>query len=110
MLTSTTSSGETTPSGEATVPLPVSVASCATAVSALGAATVSVLPEGVIVMFAPAASCTSPLNPFNLLTTSVGATPAVVCTVPSGNFKPPSVVSIIPCTVSNEVGVVVPIP
>src|SRR5215831_10900512 len=34
----------------------------------------------------------------------------VVCTVPSGNFNPPTVVSIIPCTVRVEVGVVVPIP
>ena len=43
---------------------------------------------------------------------SVGATPAVVCTVPSGNFTPPPVpfVSITPATVSFEVGVSVPIP
>ena len=34
----------------------------------------------------------------------------VVCTVPSGNLYPPSVVSIIPCTVNSEVGVWVPMP
>jgi hypothetical protein len=35
---------------------------------------------------------------------------AVVCTVPSGNFNPPRVISIMPWTVRGEVGVNVPIP
>ena len=38
------------------VPLPASVASCATPVNKFGAAMVSVLPAGVIVMFVPPAN------------------------------------------------------
>ena len=37
-------------------------------------------------------------------------TGAVVCTVPSGNFNPPRVISTMPSTVKGEVGVVVPMP
>ena len=68
------------------MPSPVNVASCATAVNAFGADTVSVLPDGVIAMFGPALSVKAPFRPFRLVTTSGGATAAVVCTVPSGNL------------------------
>src|SRR5262249_8984343 len=36
--------------------------------------------------------------------------PAEVCIEPSGNLNPPLLDSIIPCTVSSELGVVVPMP
>ena len=71
-------------SGEAAVPSPVSVLSCATVVMTLGAATVKVLPDCTIATFAPFANDTSPVNPFKLLTTRLGKN-AVVCKVPSGN-------------------------
>jgi hypothetical protein len=44
------------------VPSPVSVLSCATVVSALGAAIVRLLPDGIIVMFGPAASVEEPVQ------------------------------------------------
>ena len=62
-------SGTLTPSGDPAIPLPVSVVSCVTAVNAVGAAIVSVLPEGVIVMFEPASRVTLSVKLFNEVTT-----------------------------------------
>jgi hypothetical protein len=37
-------------------------------------------------------------------------TPAAVCTLASGNLKPPEILSTVPATVSGEVGAEVPMP
>src|SRR4051812_32177991 len=70
---------------------------------------VNVFPDGVIVMFVPAASVTLLVKPLRLVTRDPAGAD-VVWTVPSGNFTPPVVVSIMPTTVSFELGADVPIP
>src|SRR5262249_26700557 len=63
--------------------------------------------------FAPPGGGRPPPLPARERSKKSGAPPpaaAVVCVVPSGNFTPPSVVSIIPATVNFEAASVTPIP
>ena len=62
-----------TPSGEAAVPSPVSVELCTTEDRTFGAAMVSVLPAGVIVMLLPASSETLSNSPLKLRATNTSA-------------------------------------